>query len=437
MYDTNLKTLLQSIMELLGSSFGISARTYALEYIRTDSTFSSRLIDFNYSRGGSPDSGTLIAVLQFICVLLHSCYKANTMTRPASTECAVPDTMELQLYLQIFLEIARNLHDIRRDEQFSLQARLCHFHLRWSLLLLIKSCPGVLNGSDAAFVEEDTPYSPELMGPDGLSYTSPYSIIAPKKLLSFLNSWQRNGIDGIYDPETLQDGNESTGSCLVPLHDAACCRSQDGALEHVAACTILTIVAHVLRASESNKHEFLQDYFTQYSRLWDHHLPFDDWDEEFVMSEEDRCRAPSHEFLAILRSVGLDKWVGPSGDLRQPPSANMPLNCFVKLTPAFRWTTFTFTDVLRTLASHVDMGAVPTNNLGVLSSGSAVTAAASTIDRHRLPTSASESSRVFADMARGPEGSRFVDLDALAGATKQPSSAEIPFRESVGASTAR
>lgn len=248
---------------------------------------------------------------------------------------------------------------------FCLRERYALFHLRWFLLLeTSKATTGVNRTLDIAKFNElyfsGTSEGWNWFYGTGEPFLREDRMIGhPETMLFLLNSWQYNGLDAPEPRAFYGDWYGDARSCLIPLHDDLCCRRRDGPPEHVAACTILTMIAHLLRASESDRNELLDDHWEQYSLLWDHGLSFVDWEVTFKMDGPDIHRAPSEEFLTVLTEAGLDGWLQPNSDLNANPSKNTALGRFLAMTPDDILPPVTFADLLRSLVRHVDVGAVP------------------------------------------------------------------------------
>ncbi|KZV65232.1 hypothetical protein PENSPDRAFT_655966 [Peniophora sp. CONT] len=127
------------------------------------------------------------------------------------------------------------------------------------------------------------------------------------------------------------------------------------------------MIAHLLRASGPDRDDLLlQDHLWQYSNVWDHGLALGELDHDFKMSMED-LRAPSSEFLAVLRDAGLQDWLMPDSDFGDLPPQETPAGKFLGRELGYRWYEagphapfgpFTPADILRSLAHHVDMSAL-------------------------------------------------------------------------------
>ncbi|VDB95686.1 unnamed protein product [Peniophora sp. CBMAI 1063] len=89
----------------------------------------------------------------------------------------------------------------------------------------------------------------------------------------------------------------------------------------MAACAILTFVAHVFRAREDDRAELMHDYLWEYGLLWQGQgfEPLVEWEAGFALGENDGTRRPSPEFLNILDDLGLAVWLEANDDF-----ANLP-----------------------------------------------------------------------------------------------------------------
>ena len=130
------------------------------------------------------------------------------------------------------------------------------------------------------------------------------------QLLILLNTLPHNNVDAIAIPGAQYASASDIQSCLVPLHDGACCRSSHGPPAHIAACSVLTLIAHIVYAPEDDRNQYLSSTpFFPHTYVYDRESvdapsPFWAWYEHFKMSEEDKLLAPSPEFKAIIRDVG-------------------------------------------------------------------------------------------------------------------------------------
>ncbi|KZV72522.1 hypothetical protein PENSPDRAFT_663664 [Peniophora sp. CONT] len=230
------------------------------------------------------------------------------------------------------------------------QARLCLFRLRWSVLLLV--CEGPLEmDQNLDLTRFNEVYFSEEPKDMWELFDQPELLQWPKGLLLLLNSWQYNVLDAIEPYSHRGNWATDTMSCLVPLHDGACCRRRDGPSEHVAACAILTFIAHVLHACESDRDELLQDHLWEYGLLWDNpgFRPLDEWTHGFAMSEGDCHRPPSHEFLMVLHDAGLDKWLETDDDFDYLPPSHTSHRRLLEYDDGM------FTKALRKLRQSVDI----------------------------------------------------------------------------------
>lgn len=189
----------------------------------------------------------------------------------------------------------------------------------------------------------------------------------PWTLLCLLNSWRVNSMDAS-GYQNHSDLEENARSCLVPLHDDTCCRRHD-AMQHVAVCNTLTMIAHLLRAPEGERMELLQ-HQSEYDRLFNFgDTPFVEWVNHADVTDDDRQKAPSAEFLDVLRDARLNRWLEPDSDFSQTPSLGTSVGRLLRHRLLDRdildtassppSPVFTFLDVLRALARRVNFGAVP------------------------------------------------------------------------------
>ncbi|KZV65227.1 hypothetical protein PENSPDRAFT_737863 [Peniophora sp. CONT] len=341
--------LLQSTLEVLGliPRWRSGIRHECLDHLLRDGTLASRLDIVGRLRIGSPDSDTRGAVLKLICLLLCRSY-----TKPDMWKADIErSTFTIRHYLWVLFGMIRDPEDDEEDKPYDLLVQYCLYQLRWSCLLMARdnrvrsvSQFDLTRFNEVYFSEdhiEDSSFKPFYEHWELLEH--------PEALLLLLNSWQYNELDSVEPRSSRGDWTTDASSCVVPLHNAACCTRRDGPLEHVAACTVLTMIAHLLRASGPDRDALLQDHLWQYSFLWDHELPLPGWDHGFKISIEDRQRAPSAEFLSVLREAGLERWI-ETGDLQHLPPVDTPTGKFLAYFPGTL-----FADSLRALIECVDM----------------------------------------------------------------------------------
>ncbi|KZV65201.1 hypothetical protein PENSPDRAFT_704199 [Peniophora sp. CONT] len=243
---------------------------------------------------------------------------------------------------------------VHTNAAFALSASLPLFHLRWFLLLQVRQ---VMSNADCGLSLTDfkslyfSEYSENEVQRWSLLFEHTM-LEHPRALLLLLNS-------RLYDPLRSFDNlraNSGRDTCLVPLHDDACCRTIDGPLEHAAACTVLTMVANLIRAPDADRDKLRFDHLYSYGTLWNHASSFAKWNDVFDMSETDRRRAPSKEFLSLLCDAGLDEWLSPSSDLTYWETRDTSIGRLLRMY--FPGYADNFVDVLRTFTKHVDMGEV-------------------------------------------------------------------------------
>ncbi|KZV65221.1 hypothetical protein PENSPDRAFT_704213 [Peniophora sp. CONT] len=353
---TSLKILLLSTLDILGS---MNADTYstAIDHLLNDDGIPWRL----QKVFEEPDSDTRVVTLKMVCLLMQRSYARPDMWQ------AKPDDSDHEFKIRRLLwtlfsykHSEVSLPVVHTDIAVALSASLSLFHLRWLLLLqagqVLSSADGIFSVTDfnSLYFSEDSErenwrwhllYKHEMLE-------------HPRALLLLLNS-------RLYDPlrsfgNHRANSGRDTSSCLVPLHDDACCRTIDGPLGHAAACAVLTMVANLIRAPDADREKILYDDLYSYGRLWNHTSSFAGWNDVFSMSETDRCRAPSKEFLSVLCDAGLDEWLSPSSDLTYWETRDTSIGRFLGM-PANLGTLYVpdrFGDVLRTFAKHVDMSEV-------------------------------------------------------------------------------
>ncbi|VDC03052.1 unnamed protein product [Peniophora sp. CBMAI 1063] len=360
---TDVNTLLQAVLDILGPQlWDWETRLGCIDLLYNDSILALRLDDIGRLGEGSPDPDTRIATLKLTCLLLRHAY------RKWMWEIGGNPPFHTMYYLAILLSTIADPQGARKDERFALQARFCMFHLRWSLLLLVQG--SALSGGGPSGLDipgyQEMYFSQRLeVGSNGWFRHKHALLGVPRVLLLLANSWQYNRLDLHYGSVGHVDSDWSTDttSCLVPLHDDQCCRSREGPLIHIAACTILTMVAHLLRASEMDRKDLYQHHVEQYGDLWEHGMPFVQWRDTFRMNIDDRLRAPSPEFLAVLHSAGLDEWARPGGNLEFIPAPDTDLGRFLAApVDQHMALPISFADILRTLVKHVNLTDVRNGN---------------------------------------------------------------------------
>ncbi|KZV65218.1 hypothetical protein PENSPDRAFT_668532 [Peniophora sp. CONT] len=366
---TLLQALLLSAWDFLGSSRrDANDRSAALEHLAHDDSLALGLYN---AQMYSVEKDMCVSSLKMVCLLMRECYVTRTdlwqaQRRPADD---THDSFIIRDYLRALFSLPVPFYEAvspiaGKDAAFDLPASICHFNLRWFLLLKVKAAYQPIPGHHEANSSFNLSELKAL-------YFSEYSqspvdrwhllfdhrmLEHPGALLLLLNSPLYNPVKslGLFPPCSDEDGNMS--SCLLPLHDNACCRRIDGPLEHIAACTVLTILAQLLRAPEGERDKLLQDHLRGYGRLWGDGLPLIKWEATFELRTEDRRSAPSDEFLAVLHDAGLGEWLKPGGDATYFPPLDTPLGLFLSTTvEEDMWPKITFADVLRTLTEHVDM----------------------------------------------------------------------------------
>ncbi|KZV65234.1 hypothetical protein PENSPDRAFT_137556 [Peniophora sp. CONT] len=364
---SSFETLLQSTLEILRSiKTWNGTRSECLDHLLSDRYLASRLDDIGRLRW-SLDSDTRVATLELTCLLLRRSYTKPEAWIPYSEDYGI--TILSCLSALIFM--IRDPQNAEVNTHASLPLRLCLFNLRWSLLLLVHNIPdGSGLASFDALTFDEVYFTKDRLDDLMLLLASDHVLLEkPKALLSLVNSWQYNALDANGRRSSHADWTTDASSCMVPLHDAACCKRRDGPLEHVAACTVLTMVAHLLRAPEQDRDALLEGHLRQSSKLWDHELALGDLDRDFKMSVEDRRRVPSPEFLAVLRDAGLNDWLKPDSDFTCLPPKETPLGRFLAHEIGFRqdeagyFAPFTTATVLRSLARRVDMSALHSQTL--------------------------------------------------------------------------
>ncbi|VDC03058.1 unnamed protein product [Peniophora sp. CBMAI 1063] len=345
---TSTQTLVDSMSDILANMHDPSARDAAIDVLLNDSLFSYRLDHVRLS--DTSDSGRLRDTsLNMACLLLQKCYlRKDTWD--------IDDwKTKLSEYLRVILSSSYTpgAHD-HQHTPVSLRASLALLRVRWFLLLDCETTSYI--GSDFSIAEFDALYfAPESKGGHWRSRVlhDQRMIEYPETLLILMNSRLYNRLE---TPSTRVSEHEDAGSCLVPLHDGDCCTSRNGPSTHVAACTVLTLITHILRAwKHSDRDPQLIDTLYYDVPLWDRGISFTNWHRVFKMSDAERHCAPSDQFIAVLRDAGLDEWMGPGGNIAFQPSPRSPMGRLLYCVIDPHAPDVTLVDVLRTLAMHVDL----------------------------------------------------------------------------------
>ncbi|KZV65223.1 hypothetical protein PENSPDRAFT_137431 [Peniophora sp. CONT] len=117
--DDFLHILLQSAYEILGETSDGDA---CIDHLLEDGQLGTKLSEVH-----TPDAEptTRISILQIACLLLRQCYRRFGINVPPPG-----------YYLMDLFSVIGSMYGVHDDASFVLRARMCLFHLRWSLLLL-------------------------------------------------------------------------------------------------------------------------------------------------------------------------------------------------------------------------------------------------------------------------------------------------------------
>ncbi|VDB90283.1 unnamed protein product [Peniophora sp. CBMAI 1063] len=257
------------------------------------------------------------------------------------------------VYIDLILVIARSdSRIIAEDTRYDLIARLCLCHLRYSLLYLGQRASDLELFS---LPETDVSRHFSQQGQYPINFTD----LHRSTLLLMLNSWQYNRVDASWRNPTSADWQHDASSCLVPLHDSQCCRMRYGPRSHVAACNALTMISHILDASDADRTYVLNgDLLERFFRL-QRGFPLVDWQFYLPMRRKaDRNLPASEEFISVIRKAGLQAWLNPGSDLSTGPPDDPHLRFLTRtfeVGNGFTARSFTLLDVIRSLAHHVDL----------------------------------------------------------------------------------
>ncbi|VDC07983.1 unnamed protein product [Peniophora sp. CBMAI 1063] len=237
------------------------------------------------AHGGAADDGGHTAFLQTVCVLMNALM--TTEIEKTVTYGSINNNA-LGYFIELLFALIRHGASDRRDAQWSLRARLYIFYLRSALWWHCRRAS-----------------KRELRQPDPIPPLDNHEVLYvqnmhPETLLIMLSTPMYNGGDSA--SETPFD--------LIPLHDDACCRA--GKIpEHFEACNLLTLIAHILSASEVDASAVLDDPLTQrFYRLMQNRNDVQNsyLDVEARETTPSMC-APSEAFKATLRRAGLQTWL--------------------------------------------------------------------------------------------------------------------------------
>ncbi|VDC01512.1 unnamed protein product [Peniophora sp. CBMAI 1063] len=367
MFDGNMKTLLQFVMTKL-VSISNDVREPCIAHLENDGQLKSKLVRIGSFWEGHMDYEASVVGYRMCCLLFQRFYE-----RYRKADIYGRDRHALNRYLQVFLSGLTTSSITTHSAYSTLTTRFCLYYMRWHLLLAHSEEGGedfvikrdALQLMSDVYPEEHDQYKERT---DEITPFRYASIDRPWQLLYLMNSYQVNSMDA-KGHKDYGDVEESGRSCLIPLHDGACCRQND-TTRHVAACNVLTMIAHIIAAPEPARMELFRRQH-EYDVLLNHgDSPFTQWIDHTEMEDVDRQKAPSAEFLDVLRSVNLHKWSDPGSNFDYSPSFGTPegrlLNHRISENSSKLDTVvsppspiFTIVDVLRALARRVDFSALP------------------------------------------------------------------------------
>ncbi|KZV65375.1 hypothetical protein PENSPDRAFT_668427 [Peniophora sp. CONT] len=370
MFDKDWKILLQFVMAKL-ASMPEETREECVYHLESDVQLRSRFRPIGSYWPGSMDYEADVVGFQMCCLLFQRFYdgyrRAGLYERDRGT---------LNTYLQVLLSGVTTSSITSHSAQSTLRVRFSLFYVRWYLLVAL-----VEDGHDGPTIRSDalqillyvfsdgSAQSGAIQMADGEQAFRSYheAIDRPWTLLYVLNSWQVNSMDAS-GHQPYGDLEENMRSCLVPLHDDMCCRQSD-TMRHAAVCNALTMIAHLLRATEGDRMELLRSQ-DEYDCLLNHgDSPFVEWLRHFEIGVDERQRAPSSEFIDVLQGARLHGWLEMGNDFSSSPAFGTSVGRLLHHRVSPRDVTdnatsppsriSTVVDVLRALARRVNFGALP------------------------------------------------------------------------------
>ncbi|KZV68935.1 hypothetical protein PENSPDRAFT_728027 [Peniophora sp. CONT] len=348
--DNNaLRELLQATFGILESIAVVDTRLKCIEYLSRDMRLARRLYDCNVVRGqlGSTqaDLELRVASTKMLCLLLQRRYTAKNMRRVEGD--AVNDKVAIDIekptsitgyhLASLFFLIGHSQNTDCNEAKFARLARIFLFQLRWFLLAEERKSTtiqvGVISPATTCyqnfFADKCGAALAETKDRDWwplLTLDKCDTLDGPGALLLLLNSWQYNAVDST--PGRRQIDRhwmvEDTGSCLVPVHDGACCKNRD---------------------------ELLEDLIWKYGKLWPQRESLCDITKYIRRSGE--RRVPSAEFRRILCDTGLEEWLDPLNDRYELPPPSSAHGSLFAHRISFG-SMLTFGDALRTITRSVD-----------------------------------------------------------------------------------
>ncbi|VDC05908.1 unnamed protein product [Peniophora sp. CBMAI 1063] len=189
------------------------------------------------------------------------------------------------------------------DGEAKLRARLCIANVRWSFLNLYRYASQKIVTAPLSEDQALSSFDNTSSGEFALNNRHPsvlHVLLSVGHYSFALNSWLCRA-----------------ESVLVPLHAESCCKSWKHTLApeniaHLAACSALTMVSHVLEALSADNPKdaaLLRDAPNSIMTNIDSAYP---------MLRNER-RAPSPQFISIIRDAGLEEWLKPGSDYSSEP----------------------------------------------------------------------------------------------------------------------
>ncbi|VDB86825.1 unnamed protein product [Peniophora sp. CBMAI 1063] len=369
MLDSDLKILLQFVMAKL-ASMPEMPREECIRHLERDEQLKSRFQPIGSCWPGTVDYEADVVGYQMCCILFQRFYDGYL-----DASLYERDNDALMGYLRGVMSGSTTSSITMHSAMYALLTRMCLFYMRWYLLLVLSDADEEesIAGQDVirmmSYIYPDHERT-EVHEIDGFGLRSyPESIGQPYTLLHILNSWTVNSMDSAGHRD-YGETEENARSCLIPLHDDACCRRSD-AMRHAAACNVLTMIAHLIHAPEHERMQFLRQR-KEYDNLLNHGAsPFVEWINEVEVRDDERQQAPSTEFLVVLRNARLEPWLNPGNDFSYVPPYSQSVGRLMRSKisnrdvrdsisfPPTSTTITTIADVLRALARRVNFKILP------------------------------------------------------------------------------
>ncbi|VDB86893.1 unnamed protein product [Peniophora sp. CBMAI 1063] len=331
--DAEIASLLHALLRMVNEQVLPDSRPGCIDHLCENQNLQTKLQAWAWDPSHTRDmaADAQISVLHFSCVLLQR------LRRIDDSDTTEEHRVLMKHCASILLNIIGPNGSLgprmRGDTRCMFRARCALFYMRHFLLSL--------SGGDVS--RRHYRASLEVPSSDKSRQFSRGAESMAGELLTLLNTSLYNVLDMVDIPGVHHAPITDGPSCLVPLHDAGCCRSPNGPPTHMAACNVLTLIAHVMYTPEHDRNIYLSSelsfpntfYFDEESVKGP--LPFWAWYEYFKMKEEDQQLPPSVEFQMIIQNV--DRLIG----LRAVRSGLYE----------------SFIDALRNLQDHVDTRVMP------------------------------------------------------------------------------